>query len=107
MEISPGANMTNENPSGIGAYEIVEGQLKTRRELLMLGALAAGSAVAATSSQALAEGTSHATAAVTDSPAVAYKAKDFSHLLVKPSAGLTTAQIEPHLKLYAGYVAKA
>lgn len=85
----------------IGNYELKNGKLSTRREVLMMGALAAGSVLAG----------SVAAGAATDAvkPAAApgeIKEKDFSALLTKKMEGLSSNQIEQHLKLYKGYVAK-
>src|SRR6185437_9268174 len=96
--------MTSEKHEVIGNYEVADGKLKTRREVLMMGALAAGGALVATAAKSSAE---NVVAAATGISGAAYKAKDFSHLVNKPMEGLKPEQIEPHLKLYSGYVAKA
>lgn len=99
--------MTSDNNELVGNYEITHGKLKTRREVLLMGALAAGGVVAAAGSQVSAQtaGSGTPVAAVPPS-AAAVKAKDFSHLISKPMEGLSPKQIEPHLKLYTGYVGK-
>jgi superoxide dismutase, Fe-Mn family len=79
-----------------------EKSLVTRRDVIMIGALAAGGVIAA-SSKAQAKVTSPEAA----SPSEPYIARDFSDLLAKKLDGLTTSQIEQHLKLYKGYVAKS
>lgn len=97
--------MTTEKRDIIGNYEIVDGQVKTRREVIAMGALAAGGLLSVAAAQA--DGIKQA--AATASPqAVAgeIKEKDFSSLLSKKMEGLSSNQIEQHLKLYKGYVAK-
>jgi Fe-Mn family superoxide dismutase len=94
--------MTKEHEI-VGNYEVSEKGVLTRREVLLMGAMAAGSLVAAT--PAIASGSS---AAVTTMKASEpYVAKDFSALVEKKMAGLSASQIEQHLKLYKGYVAKS
>src|SRR2546430_102337 len=91
--------MTTEKREIIGNYEISEGKLTTRREVLLMGALAAGAVI----------GSGAATSAASETKASAggeIKEKDFSGLLSKKMEGLSTNQIEQHLKLYKGYVAK-
>jgi Fe-Mn family superoxide dismutase len=98
--------MTTEKSEVIGNYEVAEGKLKTRREVLLMGALvAAGGALVAGSAQG-AETVATAAASTAVASPTAYKAKDFSHLISKPMDGLKPEQIEPHLKLYQGYVTK-
>ena len=92
--------MTTKKNEVIGNYEISEGKLTTRREVLLMGALAAGSVL----------GTA-AVSAATEAPKAAPVAgeiveKDFSSLLSKKIEGLSSNQIEQHLKLYKGYVTK-
>jgi superoxide dismutase, Fe-Mn family len=90
----------------IGNFEIAEGKLTTRREVLLMGALAAGSVITAGAAQAADSVKEAAVGANVFHPGQ-YAAKDFSHLVNKPMEGLSAKQIEPHLKLYQGYVAKA
>ena len=93
--------MTRENKEVIGNYEIVEGVLTTRREVLIMGALAAG---ALTGNAALAQTVKVAAAGPVDKGEI--KEMDFSALLTKKMEGLSSNQIDQHLKLYKGYVAK-
>jgi len=98
--------MTARDNETIGNFEVVEGKVVTRRDVLVMGALAAGTLV--TVGQAQAEQT--ATAAPTPSSNVGaetYVGKDFSHLVSRSMSGLSGNQIEQHLKLYKGYVNKA
>lgn len=87
----------------VGNFLVTGDEVMTRREVLMMGALAAGSLVAAAPGSATAE---PAVAAAAPSGEL-YVAKDFSHLVKKNMTGLTGNQIEQHLKLYKGYVTKA
>lgn len=96
--------MTTDKREVIGNYEVVEGKLKTRREVLLMGALAAGGALVASGAKASADTVA---AALPGTAAGTYKAKDFSSLISKPMEGLNPQQIEPHIKLYQGYVTKA
>lgn len=98
--------MTSKKPELVGNFEISDGKLTTRREVLLMGALAAGTVMSA----GAARGETATASAVPGSAAHAagpYTAKDFKHLVEKPMEGLSAKQIEPHLKLYSGYVAKA
>ncbi len=92
--------MTTEKNEIIGNYKVSEGKLSTRREVLLMGALAAGTVLTSSAGQALAD------AAATASGASEIKEKDFSALVNKKMEGLSQSQIEQHLKLYKGYVAK-
>ncbi|HEY9759372.1 MAG TPA: Fe-Mn family superoxide dismutase [Oculatellaceae cyanobacterium] len=83
----------------VGNYEVSDAGIMTRREILLMGAVAAGSLVAANSALA-----ADAPAAKADAP---YVEKDFSALAKKEMTGLSPKQIEQHLKLYKGYVAKS
>ena len=93
--------MTTNKNDVIGNYEIKEGKLTTRREVLLMGAMAAGGILAGTAAQA-------ATDAAASAKPIAgeIKEKDFSALLNKNMDGLSKNQIEQHLKLYKGYVTK-
>lgn len=83
--------------------EVIEQSVITRRDVLLMGALAAGSLVAA--NPASAGGT---VGAATQGPgSEPYVARDFSSLVEKKMTGFTASQIEQHLKLYKGYVAKS
>ncbi|MDX2107078.1 MAG: superoxide dismutase [Candidatus Melainabacteria bacterium] len=100
--------MTRENENLIGNFEVTKNGLVTRREILMMGAMAAsvgqliGTGANATSVEAAATGaaTGKGTA---DAP---YVAKDFN-TLAGTLDGLSASQIKQHLKLYTGYVDKA
>jgi len=101
--------MTSDKNEVIGNFEVVEGKLRTRREVLLMGALAAGGVLATAGVQAAEIAKETVVAAVT--PGVVPKispliAKDFSGLAAKNMDGLSAKQIEPHLKLYQGYVTK-
>lgn len=86
----------------LGNFELRRQGVVTRRDVLMMGAVAATSlSVNALSAGAAPES---AAAVVTKDP---YVAKDFSALVTKNMDGLSGNQIEPHLKLYKGYVGKA
>ena len=85
----------------VGNWEVGKEGVVTRREVLMMGAVAATSLVAANSVAAAA---ATANAAAGKEP---YQAKDFSHLVSKNMDGLSASQIEQHLKLYKGYVGKS
>ena len=87
----------------VGNFEISKDGAVSRREVLMMGALAAtGLAVASNSGAGAAEPAANA-------PAVKeiYKAKDFSALAKAGMPGLSASQVEHHLKLYKGYVGKS
>jgi superoxide dismutase, Fe-Mn family len=95
--------MTSKDREIIGNFEVSDNEVKTRREVLLMGALAAGTLASA--GAASAQGTAQATAAPVKSAAI-YEAKDFSALASKNMKGLSANQINQHLKLYQGYVAK-
>src|SRR5262245_11536503 len=92
--------MRTKNSELIGNFEVTKDGIFTRREMLMMGALAAGS---------LAAGDHAADAAVTTPPlgSEPYAAKDFSELTGKKLDGLSASQVEQHIKLYQGYIKKA
>ena len=97
----------NRDENLIGNYEISEGKLTTRREVLLMGALAAGTLVGAAANAASDPKADAKTAApLVSGGLVEIKEKDFSGLLSKKMDGLSPNQIEQHLKLYKGYVAK-
>ncbi len=85
----------------IGNFEVVGDEAFTRREVLLMGALAAGSLVTAGAASA------EPVAAATTGSAEAYVARDFGHLVSANMPGLSGKQVEQHLKLYKGYVGKA
>ncbi|MBZ0188075.1 MAG: superoxide dismutase [Candidatus Obscuribacterales bacterium] len=93
--------MLSKDRELIGNYEVSKEGVVTRREVLMMGAMAAGSVVAATAPQSV-------LAAETTDKSIAdpYKAKDFESLCDKLD-GFSASQIKQHLKLYAGYIAKS
>ena len=90
--------MTTEKREIIGNYEISEGKLTTRREVLMMGALAAGAVIGSSAVSAAAETKTAAPGEILE--------KDFSALAAKKMDGLSASQIEQHIKLYKGYVGK-
>lgn len=91
--------MTSKNQESIGNFEIGDAGAVTRREVLLMGALAAGTLM---------------TPAALANPGImpaqgatqVYLAKDFGSLATQNMAGLSANQIEQHLKLYKGYVGK-
>jgi len=87
----------------IGNFEVNKEGMVTRREVLLMGALAAGAVAAVTPA---AEGRT-VSALQTASPAEPYVQRDFAELSAKKMEGLSASQIEQHLKLYKGYVGKA
>jgi Fe-Mn family superoxide dismutase len=92
--------MQSNSSELIGNYEVTDSGVVTRREMLIMGAIAAsGVATAGIGAQA----------AVTSPPSTGepYVTKDFSALTNTRMDGLSSSQIEQHLKLYQGYVKKA
>jgi superoxide dismutase, Fe-Mn family len=88
----------------IGNYEVTKEGVVTRREVLIMGAVAAGSLASLAGGQAGAQ----TMAAATGGGKEPYVAKDFSHLVDKLDGnGLSKSQIEQHLKLYKGYIGKS
>jgi len=85
----------------IGNYELTKQGVITRREVLLMGAVAA-STLAGVAGAAQAAGS--ATAPTAPSGKDPYVAKDFSALKLD---GFTASQIEAHLKLYKGYIGKS
>jgi Fe-Mn family superoxide dismutase len=99
--------MTSKDREIIGNFEVSEGEFKTRREVLLMGALAAGTMVASAPALAETAATVAATAGAAAKPGAAlYEAKDYSALATKNMKGLSANQINQHLKLYQGYVGK-
>lgn len=104
--------MTSDKNEIIGNFQVEEGKLKTRREVLLMGALAAGGLMATTAAQAATESPIKEAAATptaggaSASSKGATSAKDFGALVTKNMPGLSSNQIEQHLKLYQGYVTK-
>ncbi len=108
--------MTSDGREVIGNFEMVEGKFRTRREVLAMGVVAAGTALAAISPGKATDSPPDAsptappvtTAASTlVKPPQAFTAKDFSSLLNRKLEGLSAEAIEKHLKLYNAYVAKS
>ncbi len=98
--------MSSKDRELVGNFEVSDTGAVTRREVLLMGAIAAGGLVAA-GTAANAENKSDAVAAAAAAPATLYKERDFSALLSKKMEGLSSGQIEQHLKLYKGYVTKS
>lgn len=94
--------MTTEKREIIGNFEVREGKLSSRREILLMSAMAAGAVIGASATSA--------SAAADTAKAVCVpgeiKERDFSALLNKKMDGLSSNQMEQHLKLYKGYVTK-
>lgn len=88
----------------IGNFEVVGDEVVTRREVLLMGAIAAGGLVAISPAAQAADTPTVATAAPPAGDL--YKTKDFGGLISKNMPGLSGNQIEQHLKLYKGYVGK-
>ena len=96
--------MTSDKHELIGNFESLDKDVISRRDVLLMGAVAAGTLASA--APALAAGPSVA-AAQTVAALETYVAKDFGHLTANKMEGLSASQIEQHLKLYKGYIAKA
>lgn len=94
----------------IGNYEVLGKDALTRREALLMGALAAGTvlgtAAGTSPANAVTQGATQGTAAAS-AAASACIAKDFSKLAGAGLPGLSSNQISQHIKLYQGYVNKA
>ncbi len=85
----------------IGNFEVTKEGVVTRREVLLMGAMAAASgSLLATSGAAQADAGAQGGARGT------YKAHDFAALADRLN-GLSANQIKSHIKLYEGYVAKS
>ncbi|HEY9776734.1 MAG TPA: Fe-Mn family superoxide dismutase [Planktothrix sp.] len=95
--------MTSKDHELIGNYEVGEKDYVTRRDVLIMGALAAGGLVTAAAPALAAPQVSAATVSTASEP---YVAKDFSGLSGKLD-GFTASQIDQHIKLYKGYIGKA
>lgn len=93
--------MASKDRELIGNYEVTKEGVVTRREVLLMGAMAAGSVV--TASAATPVIAAEAAGKAASDP---YKAKDFESLCGKLD-GFSASQIQQHLKLYAGYIAKS
>jgi superoxide dismutase, Fe-Mn family len=88
----------------IGNYEVTREGVVTRRDVLLMGAVAAGSLASLGAAHAAGPVIAQAPAAAATDP---YVAKDFSALVSKNMAGLSASQVEQHIKLYKGYIGKA
>lgn len=106
--------MTSSDKELIGNFQVEEGQVVSRREVLVMGAMAAAGVAALAGGVVRAEGAAPAVAASTTGAAAAagaWKAKDFSALAQaatdKKLDGFSANQIASHLKLYNGYVTKS
>jgi Fe-Mn family superoxide dismutase len=97
--------MSSSQHEIIGNYEVLGKDVLTRREALLIGAVAAGNILAAKPANAVAQSASQGTAAAS-AAASACIAKDFSKLAASGLPGLSSNQLSQHLKLYQGYVAK-
>lgn len=86
-----------------GNFEVTDSEVMTRREVLVMGAMAAAGSLVVPGPAAAAAQTPQGAVA----QAAVYVAKDFSPLAQKKMDGLSQSQIEQHLKLYNGYVGKA
>lgn len=93
--------MTSKKRELVGNYEVTKEGVVTRREVLLMGAMAA-----ATGSLIASQGPAIAAAGAPAAPAGAYKARDFK-ALAGTLDGISADQITQHLKLYEGYVAKS
>ncbi|MBX9668265.1 MAG: hypothetical protein K2X93_11625 [Candidatus Obscuribacterales bacterium] len=97
--------MSSKKRDLVGNYEVTNEGIVTRREVLLMGAMAAATGMAVHGSQAEAKESAAAPAAAA-AVAGAYKAKDFN-ALAGTMDGFSAGQIKQHLGLYAGYVAKS
>ncbi|MDR3611972.1 MAG: Fe-Mn family superoxide dismutase [Candidatus Obscuribacterales bacterium] len=97
--------MTSKDREIVGNYEVSDQGIMTRREVLMMGAMAAGGLLSAAPAMAAAPGVA-AAAATGQAASAIYVAKDFSNL-TKGMDGFSASQIEQHLKLYKGYIGKS
>ncbi|MBX9692372.1 MAG: hypothetical protein K2Z81_08315, partial [Cyanobacteria bacterium] len=93
--------MTSKDKELIGNYEVTKEGVVTRREVLLMSAMAAAGTVLAQPGKAIA-------AESGDKPkgGAPYASRDFNALADKMS-GFSASQIKQHLKLYDGYVAKS
>jgi len=85
----------------IGNYEVTKAGIVTRREVLLMGAVAASTLAGVAGAVQAATPVAAAAAPSGKDP---YVAKDFSALKMD---GFTANQINSHLKLYNGYIAKS
>jgi superoxide dismutase, Fe-Mn family len=92
--------MRSKTSELIGNFEITNAGAVTRREMLIMGA------VAATTAAASGIGAQAATANPT-AGSEPYAAKDFSDLASRKLEGISASQIDQHLKLYQGYIKKS
>src|SRR5438270_8806 len=94
--------MSSNEKELIGNYEVTKAGVVTRREVLLMGAMAAASSSLIAGSQNQAKAADAPAAA----PQGAYKAHDFK-ALAGTMTGLSASQITQHLKLYDGYITKS
>jgi Fe-Mn family superoxide dismutase len=99
--------MSSHEKETVGNFELTKQGVITRREVLMMGAVAATSLSTVNSVIAANTGSSASAAPAAAAPKGPYSAKDFSGLVSKNMEGLSSSQIEQHLKLYKGYVTKS
>jgi len=99
--------MRSKNSELIGNYEVTKSGILSRREVLLMSAIAATGAVASVGTAGTAAEVAAVSPSTTAGGVEPYQAKDFSALLHKKMEGLSTSQIDQHLKLYQGYVKKA
>jgi Fe-Mn family superoxide dismutase len=100
------SNMTGRESELIGNFEVRKEGNVTRRDVIMMGAMAATGLVAA-GGEIVSAATAAAPATATSGMTDPYVARDFSDLVNKKLDGLSVSQIEQHLKLYKGYVGKS
>lgn len=98
--------MSDKDRELIGNYEVANKDVVTRREVILMGAMAAATGLVAAGSAQAAQNTTPAAAAATPAGSDLYVGKDFGNL-TKGMDGFSASQIEQHLKLYKGYVTKA
>jgi Fe-Mn family superoxide dismutase len=87
-----------------GNLDVVKDGSLSRRDVLMMGLAASSVAAIGVGLKAQAAEVPTVVKVIGKEP---YQAKDYSHLLKANMIGLSAAQIEPHLKLYKGYVTKS
>jgi superoxide dismutase, Fe-Mn family len=98
-----GEIMTSIDDEVSGSFTIPEKDIVTRRELMIMGAIAAGGLTSALP----ALGSPSVAGLETAPMANVYLSKDFSSLAAKKMEGLSAGQIDQHIKLYKGYISKA
>jgi Fe-Mn family superoxide dismutase len=97
--------MQSKKSELIGNYEVTDSGAVTRREMLIMGAIAAsGVATAGIATAGIGAQSAIASPASGGEP---YVTKDFSALTTTKMDGISSNQIEQHLKLYQGYIKKS